>query len=132
MARPSRKNHLLRIIRESKGISPETMSRESGISTHNLWRAEVGRVISDKMVDKISAFLNISPDLIYYNMGRIPPDKLEFVKKDPIYFKEVIEDVCSEPWRLTKTEEFMDSLIEKKSTISPDIKKLLSRIKPSE
>ena len=136
MARPSKKDYLLRFIRISKGLSKEKISVMIEAPMHNIWRAEVGRVVSDKIAFGISKVLGIDPDIMFYNMGRFPPDKVDFIKKDPIFFKELIDDACAEPWRLTTTEQYMDEL--KKVTddlkakdekrIDPQIKKILSRI----
>lgn len=138
MARPSKKDYLLRIIREAKGLSPEQIAVTIGAPMHNVWRSEVGRVVSEKIVLKIAKALGIDPEIMFYNMGRFPPDKREFIIKDPLFFKELVDNACKEPWRLTKTKGYMEELkgkmkdIEDKSRSSPEITKMLSKLKPVE
>lgn len=132
MPKKNIKKCLLRVVRESMGISLRDMAKISGISSHNLWRAEVGRPVSEEMANKIAEVLAISPDIVYYNMGRIPPHHIDNFRKDPLFFKDLIDEACSESWRLTKTSKFMDNLIEKKNAVSVDVKKLLSHLKPTE
>lgn len=138
MARPSKKEYLLRVIRTSKGLSRETVAERSDTSFHNVWRAEVGGVLSEKVALKISESLGLSPDIMFYNMGRFPPDKQELVRKDPLFFKELMDEVCAEPWKLTKTKEYMEAIklkmddIKTKEKVNPEIEKMLSRIKPTQ
>lgn len=138
MARPSKKDYLLRIVRESKGLSKEKVAVMIDAPMHNIWRAEVGRVISEKIVLKIAKVLGIDSEIMFYNMGRFPPEKRELIIKDPLFFKELIDDACKEPWKLTKTKEYMEEIkskmkdIEEKSKVNPDIIKMLSKLKPSE
>lgn len=132
MARPSKKDYLLRVIRESKGISKERIADKLGLPANNVWRAEVGKILSESIALKIASELGVDPDIMFYNMGRIPPDKREFIMKDPLFFKELIDEICSEPWKLTKTKKYMDSIKEKMKVINPDIDKMLARIKRSE
>ena len=140
MARPSQKEHFLRVIRESNDLSPQRMSKECGVSKFNIWRAEVGKSVSDEAVSKIAERLGISPDIIYYNMGKIPPDKNEYFTNDPLFFKELIDEACEQPWRLTKTKDYMEELkntqieVRNRQNMSahPEVKKILSRIKPTE
>lgn len=132
MARPSKRDYLLKVISTSKGLSREFVAKRSGITVSNVWRAEVGRVISEDVAIKIAGALEISPDIMFYNMGRIPPDKREFVIKDPLFFKELMDEVCSEPWKLTKTKEYMEEIKTKMNAVNPEIDKMLSRIKPTE
>jgi transcriptional regulator with XRE-family HTH domain len=132
MARPSKKDYLLRVIRESKGISKERIADKLGLPANNVWRAEVGKILSESIALKIACELGVDPDIMFYNMGRIPPDKREFIMKDPLFFKELIDEICSEPWKLTKTKEYMDSIKEKMKVVNPDINKILAKIKPSE
>jgi transcriptional regulator with XRE-family HTH domain len=138
MARPSKKDYLLRIVREAKGLSKEQVAVIIEAPMHNVWRSEVGRIISEKIVVKIAKALGIDAEIMFYNMGRFPPGKREFIIKDPLFFKELIEEVCKEPWKLTKTKEYMEKLknkmkdTEEKSKSNPEIKKILSQIKPSE
>lgn len=138
MARPQKRDYLLRLIRISKGLSGEDISSKIGVPINNVWRSEVGRVVSEKIVLKIAKVLGIDPEIMFYNMGRFPPDKREFIIKDPLGFKELIDDACKEPWRLTKTKEYMEELkgkmkdIEEKSKANPEITKMLSKLKPNE
>jgi len=87
---------------------------------------------------KIAKVLGIDPEIMFYNMGRFPPDKREFIIKDPLRFKELVDEECKEPWRLTKTKEYMEELknkmkdIEEKSKTNPEITKMLSKLKPNE
>ncbi len=129
MARPSKRDYLLRVISTSKGLSRETVAKRSGITAANMWRAEVGRVISEDVAIKIADTLEVSPDIMFYNMGRFPPDKREFIIKDPLFFKSLIDEVCAEPWKLTKTKEYMETIKAKMKVVNPDIDKLLSQIK---
>jgi hypothetical protein len=140
MARQSKKDYLVRIVREIKGLSKEKVSVAIDSPMHNVWRAEVGRIISEKIVIKIAAVLGIDSEIMFYNMGRFPPNKREFIMKDPIFFKELIEEACKEPWKLTTTQEYMERLKskimeekdkEEKKTNS-EINKILSRLMPSE
>ncbi len=132
MVRPSKRDYLLRIVSASKGINRKKLSEISGINEANLWRAEVGKVISRAVVLKLAEALDIEPDILYYNMGRLPPDIMEFVVKDPLFFKELLEEACAEPWRLTKTQEYINSLKEKQKAVNPAIGKLLNKIRPTE
>ena len=138
MARPSKKDYLLRILRETKGFSKEKIAVTIDAPMHNVWRAEVGRIISEKILFKIANVLEIDPEIMFYNMGRFPPEKREFIIKDPLFFKELIDEACKEPWRLTKTKEYMEELkskekdIKEKSKTNPKLKKLLSQVQPSE
>lgn len=138
MARPSKKDFLLRIIRESQGLSKEKVAVMIDAPMHNIWRSEVGRVVSEKIVLKIAKVLGIDSEIMFYNMGRFPPDKREFIIKDPLGFKKLIDDACKEPWRLTKTKEYMEELkgkmkdIQEKSKANPEITKMLSKLKPNE
>ena len=134
MARPSKKDYLLRVIRIYKGLSKEMVAVMIGIPMHNIWRAEVGKVLSQKVALKVAKVLDIDPEIMFYNMGRFPPDKMEFVMKDPLFFKDLIDKVCAEPWKLTKTKEYMESIKEKMKVkiANPEIDKMLDRIKPTE
>lgn len=138
MSRPSKKDYLLRILRETKGLSKEKIAVVIDAPMHNVWRAEVGRIISEKILFKIAKVLEIDPEIMFYNMGRFPPEKREFIIKDPLFFKELIEEACKEPWRLTKTKEYIEELknkaqdIEEKSKTNPELRKLLSQIQPPE
>lgn len=135
MARPSRKDYLLRIIREAKDLSKEKIAVMIDSPMHNVWRSEVGKIVSEKIVLKIAKVLDIDPDIMFYNMGRFPPEKREFIIKDPLFFKELIDDACKEPWRLTKTKEYMEELknkikhIEDKTKSNPELTKILAKLK---
>lgn len=138
MARPSKKDYLLRIVREAKGLSKEQVAVTIDAPMHNVWRSEVGKVISEKIVVKIAKVLEIDAEIMFYNMGRFPPDKREFIIKDPLFFKDLIDDACKEPWKLTKTKQYMEEVkskmenIGEKSKSTPEIKKILSVLKPTE
>ncbi len=138
MSRPSKKDYLLRTIREVKGLSKEKIAVAMDSPMHNVWRAEVGKIVSEKVAFKIAKALEIDAEIMFYNMGRIPPDKREFIIKDPLFFKELIDEACKEPWKLTKTKEYMEDLKNKmketkeKNKSNPEIAKMLSKIKPTE
>jgi transcriptional regulator with XRE-family HTH domain len=138
MAGVSKKDYLLRFIRIAKGISKEKIAVTIESPVHNIWRAEVGRVVSERIALGIAKVLGIDPDIMFYNMGLFPPDKIDFVKKDPLFFKDLIDEACAEPWRLTKSKEYMENLkstlqsIQKNEepNINPEIKKILNQISP--
>lgn len=138
MARPAKRDYLLRMVRTSKGLSGEDISSKIGVPINNIWRAEVGRVVSEKIVLKIAKALGVDSEIMFYNMGRFPPDKREFIIKDPLFFKQLVDEACKEPWRLTKTKEYMDDLknkmkdIEERNKSNPEISKILSKLTPSE
>lgn len=131
MTRPPKRPYFLRLISASKGMSREKVAQKAGITPSNMWRAETGNVISEEVVVKIAEALEISLDLMYYNMGRMPPDKAELLRKDPLFFKELMDEACQEPWKLTKTKEYMDSIKQKMNAQNPEINKMLSKIKPT-
>lgn len=130
MVRPSKKDYLLRVIRNSRGLSKQEVSKKAGVPVHNIWRAEVGEILSEKMAIKVAEVLGVSPDIMFYNMGRIPPDKRDLFMKDPLFFKELIDEINAEPWKLTRTKQYMEEI--KAKMRNPEIEKMLSRIKPSE
>lgn len=132
MARPLKRDYLLRVISASKGITRQILAEKSGSSLGNILRAEAGRLLSDSFAMKVAEALEISPDIMFYNMGAFPPDKREFVRKDPLFFKELMDEVCAEPWKLTKTKEYMEALTAKMNVLNPEIDKMLAQIKPTE
>lgn len=143
MGRHPKRDYLLKIISASKGMSREMLADAAKVSLHNIWRAEVGQGLSEDAAVKIADCLEISSDIMYYNMGKFPPDKIEFVKKDPLFFKEVMDEICAEPWKLTKTTKYMETIKDKvkeiktqenkkKQPVNPEINKILSQLKPTE
>jgi transcriptional regulator with XRE-family HTH domain len=132
MGRTQKKDYLIRLISASKGITRQSLSEKSGSSLGNIWRAEAGRLLSDNVAIKIAEVIGISPDIMFYNMGAFPPDKREFVMKDPLFFKELIDKACAEPWKLTKTKQYMEDIKAQMNVLNPEIEKMLSRIKPTE
>lgn len=131
-------NNLLRSLREARGKSTEKVAKVTGVNRQIVYRAEQQEIITNESAEKIAKFLGISAEIMFYNMGKFPPEKLEFIKKDPIFFKELIDDACKEPWKLTTTKEYVAHLknkikdIEEESKISPEISKILEKLKPCE
>ena len=136
MARPPKRDYLLRVISTSKGLTGEFVSSKIGVPINNLWRAEVGKIVSENIVLKIAKALRVDSDIMFYNMGRFPPDKREFVIKDPLFFKDLVNNACKEPWKLTKTKEYMETIKSKmeeiktkeQGNINPEIKNILSSV----
>lgn len=126
--------HLLRAIRMAMGLSVTKLANLADVEYFTVYRAEMGLIIRPDRVHKIAKALNLSPDVIFYSIGQIPEDKIEFMKKDPLSFKKTIDELCSEPWRLTKTKDYVDSIRKKieETKFNPEIRKILSQIKPSE
>lgn len=131
MGRPSKKNHILQLICESMNLRREMVAKKVGVTAANIWRAERGKIVSEEVAYKIAEALNISSDIVFYNMGRIPPDKMECVMEDPLFFKELMDDVCADSKRPNKTQKYMVALKENVKDMPPSTKKLLSKIKPT-
>lgn len=116
------------------------LAETSGVNRQIVYRAEQQEAIATDSAKKIAHALGINPDIMFYHMGKFPPDKIEFVKKDPLFFMQLIEDACSEPWKLVATKKYMEEIknkidevkIKEREVINPDIDKMLARIKPSE
>lgn len=125
---------LLRAIRMTMGLSVTKLANLADIEYFTVYRAESGLLIRPDRLYKLAKALNISPDIIFYSMGEMPADKIEFMKKDPIGFKEKIDEACSEPWKLTKTKDYIEFIKKKleQTKYDPEIAKMLSQIKPSE
>lgn len=50
----------LRLIRRSKGISLQSLSKETGVNHSTIWKYESGRTeMQSKLLKKISVFLNV-------------------------------------------------------------------------
>lgn len=129
MGRPPKKDNILTVIRVSKGLNRPEVASKADITSSNLWRAETGQIVSDIVAFKIANALEISPDILFYNMGSIPPEKREFVMKDPLFFKGAMDELCADPSKLTKTKEYMEKIKATMKLISPNVSKLLSKVK---
>lgn len=128
--RPESSLSLIRTIRTAMSLTAQQLAELAGTDYYAIQRIEANRNIGPERVYKIAKALNISPDIIFYNMGQLPEDKIEFIKKDPIFFKELIDEACAEPWRLTKTKDYIQDIKDKmeQTRINPEIKKILSRL----
>jgi transcriptional regulator with XRE-family HTH domain len=125
---------LLKAIRLAMGLNITKLAALADVEYSSVFRLEKGLVIGSDRVYKIARALEISPDILFYSIGQIPKDKIELIKKDPLGFKKTIDEACSEPWRLTKTKDYVESVRKKveETNPSPEIKKILSQIKPTE
>ena len=128
--RPPKKENdcLLRAVRTAMDLSVTKLASLSDVEYFSVYRAETGLTIRTDKVYKIAKALNISPDLIFYSIGQIPEDKTELIKKDPIFFKELIDGLAKEPEKLNKTSDYIKEIKEKieKSKKSPEITKMIS------
>lgn len=135
---------LIKAIREAMGITTDEFAELAGLRYDTVYRAENGKVIRKDAIEKIANALNISEDIVSYSTGQFPAEKLDLMKKDPLFFKVVIDSICAEPEKLTKTQDYMESIkIKIKSVdyvetikakiknVNNDVNKLLSKIKPS-
>lgn len=127
-------DHLIRTIRMAMGLKSNDLAKLCQLEYFTIHRAETGLTIRPDKVYKIAKALNISPDIIFYSIGQIPEDKIELMKKDPLSFKEKIDELCEKPWRLTATTDYINNIKEKMNQAkkSPEINKILSRLMPSE
>jgi len=123
---------LIRMIRVAMGMTTEELAQLSGIEYSTVHRAEIGRVIRPEAIKKIASIMKISPDIVCYSTGQIPDETIDLIKKDPLFFKELVDGAYADPSRLTKTKEYMEDLKTKMKVINPEIDKMLSRIKPTE
>lgn len=132
--RPQNTLSLIRIIRNAMGLTARELAKLANTDYYAVQRIESNRTIGAERVYKLAKALDISADIIFYSMGQIPEDKVDLVKKDPLRFKEIIDKECKEPWRLTKTTDYMKDIQNKmeQSKINPEITKVLSKLKPSE
>jgi transcriptional regulator with XRE-family HTH domain len=140
--RPPRvaKDHLIRTIRLSMGLEAEELAELAGIKPYFVYRIEAGITHNSEVIEKIAKALNISSDIIFYSLGKIPKDKIELIKKDPLKFKEKVDEIFSEPWKLTATKDYIENIKNKvielekreKAKINPEISKILSKLKPTE
>lgn len=132
---------LLRCLRQANGKTSDMLAETSGVNRQIVYRAEQQEAITTDSANKIAHALGINSDIMFYHMGKLPPDKIEFVKKDPLFFMQLIEGACSEPWKLVTTKEFMEEIKAKinevktkeqeQERVNPEIDKMLSRIKPT-
>lgn len=125
---------LVRTIRNAMGLSVKELADLANADYYTIQRIELNRTIGPERVYKLSKALNIHSDIIFYSMGQFPEDKIDFARKDPLKFKEAIDELCAEPWRLTTTEDYIKNIEDKinKPQINPEIAKMLSKLKPSE
>jgi len=132
--RPESTLSLIRIIRNAMGLTARELAKLANTDYYAVQRIESNRTIGAERVYKLAKALKISSDIIFYSMGQIPEDKVDFVKKDPLRFKEIIDEACAEPWRLTKTTDYMKDIKNKmeQSKINPEITKILAKLNPSE
>lgn len=129
MARPSKKNYLLKVIRESKGISPDILAEHANTTTFNLWRLETGQNVANDIAYKVAEKLGISSDVVFYSLGRFPPDKEYLIKDDPLLVKEVMDKFFNNKEKHHITKDYINSLLKIKSEIPKGVIKILSRIK---
>lgn len=122
-----RSDSLIKNIRMALGLSVTKLANLADVEYFDVYRAETCHIIRPDKAYKIANALNISPDIIFYCIGQMPKDKVDLMKKDPLSFKEKIDELCEEPWRLTKTKDYIQTL--QKSKVNPEIKKILSRLK---
>jgi len=142
----SKNGNLLRSIRVAMGLTVTKLANMADVEYFTVYRAETGSVIRPDRAYKLAKALNISPDIVFYCIGMLPEETSTLIQKDPLGFKEMIDEFSETPWRLKKTQEYMDSLKKEKESIkegiesikekldisNPAINKLLSRIKPAE
>jgi len=120
---------LVRTIRKAMGLTTEELARLTGLKYSTVHRAEIGRPVRPEAVNKLADILKIPADIISYSTGEITKEKIDLIKKDPLYFKELMDQAFSEPSKLTKTEEYLEKIKSKMKAISPDVSKLLSKVK---
>lgn len=120
---------LIRTIRVAMGMTTEELAKLAGLEYSTVHRAEVGRVIRPEAINKIASVMEISPDIISYSTGQIPNAILDLIRKDPLFFKELVDQAYSDPSRLTKTKEYMDKLKSKMKVMNPDVGRILAKIK---
>lgn len=123
------KDTLLRCIRQARGITSVMFAVISGVERQIVYRAEKQEIITNESAEKIAEALGINPEIMFYHMGKLPPGKIEQIKKDPLFFMDLIENACADPSKLTKTKEYIESLNAKMKDIRPDVSKLLSKVK---
>lgn len=128
------KDYLIRTIRKAMGLSLDKLSKLANVEYYTAYRVDIGLSINAEKARKIANALNISPDVLFYSMGQLPEDKIELMKKDPISFKEKIDELSDQPWRLTKTDDYIQTIKDKvhQTKVSPEISKMLSQLKPTE
>lgn len=122
---------ILRSIREATTKTSDRLAEIAEVNRQIVYRAEQQKTISDDSAEKVAKALGICSDIVFYNMGRIPPDKVAFIKKDPLFFKELIEKACADPDKLIKTKEYIYQFKQQVESITPTANKLLSQLKPN-
>lgn len=131
-------DYLIRSIRKAMGLSRDRIAEITGLGISTIHRAEKGGVISAEVAYKIANAMNISPDIVLYCCGQIPAEIMDAIKKDPLSFKEMVDEWNHEPWKHTRTKEYMTSLNNKiqelmsKEKVNPEINKILSKISPTD
>ena len=132
--RPHNSSSLIRTIRMAMGLTAKELADLANVNYYVAQRIETGKIIETDRLYNIAKALDISPDILFYSMGQIPDDKIEFVKKDPLRFKELIDEACAEPWRLTKTTDYIKEVKDKmeQAKTNPEINKVLSKLKATD
>jgi len=129
MVRKKPKDTLLRCIRQARGITSDMFADISGVKRQIVYRAEKQEIITNESAEKIAEALGINPEIMFYHMGKLPPGKIELIKKDPLFFMDLIETACADPSKLTKTKEYINNINSKMKDIGPHLSKLLSKVK---
>lgn len=129
----SKKNNscLVRTIRQAMGMTSEELTHLTGLKYATVHRAEIGRAIRPEASSKIADVLKIDADIVSYSTGVITKETIDLIKKDPLLFKELVNEYFSDPSKLTKTEKYIEEIKSKMKQIRPDLNKMLSKVKPS-
>lgn len=113
----------------ARGLTGEELAQKAGLNYATIHRAEIGRAIRVDAVNKIAEALDIPADVVCYSTGQLTKEKIKLIKEDPLFFKEIIDHAFSDPSKLIKTKEYIESLNAKMKIISPDVSKFLSKVK---
>jgi len=125
---------LVRTIRMAMGLTGQELAKLGSIDYGAVQRIESSRNIGAERVYKLAKALDIHPDLIFYSMGQIPKDKVNLVIKDPLRFKEIMDEEFAQPWKLTQTINYIQEVRNKidQPKTNPEVAKMLSKLKPTE
>jgi transcriptional regulator with XRE-family HTH domain len=86
----------LRAERTSKGVGLRELARKVGISAPYLSQVEHG-IAAPPAEDKLAALaaeLNLSPDLVLAEAGRVPADVLAILKQKPLPMNQLVRAAC--------------------------------------